>query len=107
MYQAQSKSFKLAYVFDEFRLSADSIEQHPKLKFRGKVIETLEISLKTPVRDSKLIDILDDCVTDPVRKYVANKCYDNAVDYILGLLEFKEIIRNNSNIYLHVLEVNK
>jgi hypothetical protein len=111
MYEANSKKHPdLVYVFDEFRLSGEQIATRPRLELenRGRVIETLEVSLEIPTADIKLIDILKDCDKYLVTLFTEKGDYDKAICYIKSVLSEEALKKNfNSGVYVYKLDTSK
>jgi len=104
MYQALSISQPdQAYVFDEFKLHEAAIGNHPRLDHHGKVVETTEAPLVTPVTDRGLIDILNDCKE---LKIFVGIGYDSAVAYLRSILSKQELEKNKYMVNIHTLQIS-
>jgi len=107
----ESKSIQnpeIVYVFDEYRMGAKSVQEHPKITNHGLATGTsVDVKLTVPVSDQGLVDILDDCEALLVRTPVANQDYEQAVNYIRGCLIEDKLSQNDDQVLVYTLDTSQ
>jgi|ETNmetMinimDraft_2_1059921.scaffolds.fasta_scaffold111991_2 hypothetical protein len=107
MLKVESKEDDRLYVFDELRLPAEDIPGHPSVQCRGKVIETLEVSLESSNKSAELTAVLDGCDDVILCDVVGEGRYGLAINHIRGLLSRVELDGNKNLVYIHKVDTSK